>query len=157
MSTLAVTSESLQGMVTNALERMAFVFAEESALTVGEVLAQAAAHAEVELRGEQNLAVTVSATAGLVQEIASSMMGCEPDEIDVDDHGVATVSELANVFGGELVVQFGEQDQELSIGLPCELTDEDAGGRIDRATAAGLTCIVASDDGALLVTVAARD
>jgi len=151
---LTVSYENLQGLVTNALERMAFVFTEDSELTAGEVLARAAAHSSIELRGPRNYTVTVSATDGLIQEVASGMMGCEPEEIDVDDHGRAAVSELANVFGGELVMQMSTEEETLLIGLPQELVDEEAGRLTDRATNDGITCIVSSDMGDLLVTIA---
>jgi CheY-specific phosphatase CheX len=151
---LTVSYENLQGLVTNALERMAFVFTEDSELTAGEVLARAAAHSSIELRGPRSYTVTVSATAGLIQEVASGMMGCEPDEIDVDDHGRAAVSELANVFGGELVMQMSTEEESLLIGLPQELVDEEAGRMTDRAQKDGVTCIVSSDMGDLIVTIA---
>lgn len=150
-----VTTESLQSLVTNALERMSFVFLDEVEATPGEVLAKAAAHALIELRGPTNFTVTVSATDGLVQEVASGMMGCDPSEIDVDDHGRATVAELANVLGGELVMQMTQFDEGLLIGLPQDLADEEAGRHADRAVAAGVVCVVGNDEGSLLITFTA--
>mgnify|MGYP002624957179 CR=1 FL=1 len=149
-----VSTDGLQRVVTGALERMAFVSAEPSPLTPGELLAQAAAHAVIELRGAESYVLTVSATAGLIQEVVSGMIGCEPDDIDVDDHGRAAVAELANVFGGELVRRLPETDEDgLLIGLPRELLDEEAGDLADRARAAGSTCVVKSALGFLMVTV----
>lgn len=148
-----VTSDRLQDLVTNALERMAFVFTEESDVTAGEVMALARSHAIIELRGVVSHVVTVSATEGIVQEIASGMMGCEPDEIDVDDHGSATVAELANVFGGELVMQLSCDQEGLMIGLPSDLEDEDAGRMVDRAAVQGLIVVSGSEAGHLVVTV----
>ena len=83
---LTVSHENLQGVVTNALERMAFVFTDYSELTAGEVLARSSSHSSIELRGPRSYTVTVSATDGLIQEVASGMMGCEPEDIDVDEH-----------------------------------------------------------------------
>ena len=151
---LTVSHENLQGVVTNALERMAFVFTDYSELTAGEVLARSSSHSSIELRGPRSYTVTVSATDGLIQEVASGMMGCEPEDIDVDAHGRAAVSELANVFGGELVMQMATEEESLLIGLPQELADEEAGRLTDRATKDGLACIVSSDMGDLLVTIA---
>ena len=150
---LTVSDELLQGVVSGALERMAFVFVEQSELTNSEVLALSVAHAAISLRGAQGWTVTVAATAGLVQEVASGMRGCEPEDIDVDDHGRAAVSELANVFGGELVLRMAVEDESLQLGLPEELSDEGAGERCDRATEGGLTCVVGSELGDMLVTV----
>ena len=150
---LTVSSDNLQGVVSNALERMAFVFCEPTELTGGEVLALAAAHASIELRGACNYVVTVSATSGLIQEVASGMMGCEPEEIDVDDHGRATVAELANIFGGELVMQLSSEEEGLLIGLPRELDDEEAGRNLDAAASTGVCSIHATDLGQLMVCV----
>ncbi|MCB9879649.1 MAG: chemotaxis protein CheX [Planctomycetes bacterium] len=149
-----VSTQDLHGLVTNALERMAFVFTERSVLSAGEVLAQSVAHASVELTGARRYVVTVSATPGMVQEIASGMMGCDPHEVDPDDHGRAVVTELANVLGGELVVQLQGDDSALCIGLPREVADEEAGRRYDLAHAGGLVCTVDCDDGSLSVSFA---
>ena len=151
---MSVSTDCLAGLVTNALQRMAFVFAEPATMTAGEVLATAVAHASIDLRGGTNYVVTVSATAGMVQEIASGMMGCEPDEIDVDDHGRATVAELANIFGGELVMQLATEASGLLIGLPRDVLDDEAGRLADSAKPAGLCCVVSSDMGQMIVTVA---
>jgi CheY-specific phosphatase CheX len=151
---MTVKSIDLEGIVANALQRMAFVFAEPVSSTAGEVLALAAACASIDLRGPSNFVVTVTATEGLVQEVASGMMGCEPEEIDVDDHGRATVLELANIFGGELVMQLASENDTLLIGLPRDVSIEDAGRHSDQAQQTGLCCVVGSDSGQLLVTVA---
>ena len=150
---LTVSGELLQGVVSGALERMAFVFVEQSELTREEVLALSVAHAAITLRGVQRYTVTVSATAGLVQEVASGMIGCEPENIDVDEHGSAAVSELANVFGGELVLQLAAEDESLQLELPEELSDQAAGERCDHAVDGGVTCVVGSELGDMLVTV----
>lgn len=150
---LTVSTENLDGLVTGALERMAFVFCEPTDMTGGEVLALAAAHASIELRGATNYVVTVTATPGLIQEVASGMMGCDADEIDVDDHGRATVAELANIFGGELVMQLGTESDGLLIGLPRDMDDEEAGSVLDSASDGGLCTIQSTEMGQLMVCV----
>ncbi|MFT4840325.1 MAG: hypothetical protein ACI8UD_000984 [Planctomycetota bacterium] len=150
---LTVSSDNLQSVVTRSLERMAFVICESTQLTGGEVLALANAHASIELRGKSNYIVTVSATSGLIQEVASGMMGCEPEEIDVEDHGRATVAELANIFAGELVMQLASQDEGMLIGLPRELDDEEIGRFLDATADSGHYTIQASELGQLMVCV----
>jgi len=147
-----VSTQNLRSLVTSALERMAFVFLDDSEATPGEVLARAAAHASIELRGESDFVVTVSVTQGVVCEVASGMMGCDPSEVDCDDHGQATASELANVIGGELVMQMTQYAEGLMIGLPQSLDDEEAGRLADLAGRDGLTCVLGNEDGELLVT-----
>lgn len=150
---MTVSTDGLQELVSNALERMAFVFVESCSTTAGEMIACAAAHSSIELRGTQNYVVTVTATPGFVAEVASGMMGCDADEIDVDDHGPATVSELANIFGGELVMLMADEDEGMLIGLPRDVSDEDAGSYADRAAENGRVCIVSAEDGELMVSV----
>lgn len=149
----AVTADSFAGLVGVALERMAFVVTEASEQTPAEVLVKAAAHATIELRGQNNYFVIVSATAGMIREVASGMMGMDSEEIDVDDHGRATVAELANILGGELVMLLTNGDEPMALSLPRDTTDEEAGNLLDRAQADGFCCVVGSEAGSLLVAV----
>lgn len=152
----AVTADSFAGLVGVALERMAFVVTEPIEQTPAEVLVKAAAHAVIELSGSRNYIVTVSATAGMVREVASGMMGMDSDEIDVDDHGRATVGELANILGGELVMLLTNGDEPMALGLPRDATDDEAGELLDRAQAHGFCCVLGSEAGSLLVAVGER-
>lgn len=147
-----VSTRDLHGLVTNALERMAFVFTEQSVLSLTEVLSQSVAHAAVELSGDTRFLVTVSATPGMVQEVASGMMGCDPVDVDAGEHGRAVVSEMANVLGGELIVQMQEDGSTLHIGLPRELSGAEARRHCEHAAAGGVACVVDCDDGSLVVT-----
>lgn len=149
----AVTADSFAGLVALALERMAFVITEGIDQTAAEVLVKAAAHAAIEIKGSGRYVLCVSATPGLVREVASGMMGTEADEIDVDDHGRATVGELANILGGELIMLLTSGDGQMALGLPRDVTDEEAGQLLDRAAEGGITCVLGSDAGSLLVAV----
>lgn len=146
----AITETGLHGIVTSALERMAFVFAELDEATPADVRRRAVAHAEVELQGTVPLVVTVSATAGMVQEIAAGMTGVEHDAIDVDLLGQPTVAEMANVFGGELVMAEVDRGHQLRIGLPAERDADAVAARAARAVA---QVVVGSDFGEMLVIV----
>jgi len=135
---LTVSDELLHGVVSGALERMAFVFVEQSELTNGEVLALSVAHAAISLRGAQGWTVTVSATAGLVQEVASGMMGCEPEDIDVDDHGRA---------GGRDVMQHGREGASFQVQLRVDRTTDSGSGSLfavigDARGERGSRCVV---------------
>lgn len=152
----AVTADSFAGLVGVALERMAFVVTEPSEQTPAEVLVKAAAHAVIELGGPAHYVVAVSATAGMVREVAAGMMGMDSEEIDVDDHGRATVGELANILGGELVMLLTNGDEPMALGLPRDATDEEAGELLDRAIARGFCCVLGSEAGSLLVAVGER-
>lgn len=152
----AVTADSFAGLVGMALERMAFVVTEPMADSAAEVLVKAVAHAVIELDGSGHHVVAVSATAGMIREVAAGMMGMDSEEIDVDDHGRATVGELANILGGELVMLLTNGDEAMTLGLPRDATDEEAGDLLDRANARGFCCVLGNEAGSLLVSVGER-
>lgn len=72
---------------------------------------------------QQQLELCLRASEGFLTELASSMLGTEPDEVDVHEEGVQALLELANILGGEVVMALGgEHDESLGLGLP-ETTD----------------------------------
>lgn len=149
-----ITKHCFRATLQNALERMAFVFSEPVDQSAGEVLAQATFHATIDVSSEERSAwLTVSATNGFVREVAASMMGMENDEVDVDEHGGPTVCELANVFGGELVMSMGGDEAPLRLGLPRQLDDDEVGARVDQLSSGseGWTLALRSEEGMLLV------
>jgi hypothetical protein len=153
MAMTSVTADSFSGLATMALERMAFVITSPCEATPGEVLVECVAHARIDLQGPEPHALCVSASPAMVKEIASGMMGTEPEDIDVDDHARATVTELANILGGELVMLLTGGDSQMSLGLPAEISDEAAGQFLDSTTDGGFQCALASDSGRLLFAV----
>jgi CheY-specific phosphatase CheX len=150
------TTNAVEFLATaaSALERMAFVITEPGPETSGEVLVQPCWHASIEISGDEHRAwLVVSATRGFVAEVAASMMGMEPDEIDADEHGEATVAELANVLGGELVMAMGGDVTPLRLSLPHQLDDHGAMARIDEIAGSdrGWTTVLKSESGLLLI------
>ncbi len=152
----AVTGSDFSKTVRSALERMAFVNTEPGEDTAGEVLAQAFGHAVVDIAAPSSrMTLVVSATPGMIREIAGGMMGLEPEEVDIDEHGRATLAELANILGGELVMKLGGETIEMRMGLPGEATDETTGAHLDHIGAGhGWACVIAGDTGRLLVAMA---
>lgn len=152
MTTL--TAENFQATAANALERMAFVFTEPATETVGEALAQCTTHASIEITGDSQRAwIVVSASHDFLAEVAASMMGVEQDEIDIDEHAEATVHELANVLGGELVMALGGADTPLRLSLPATLDDAGVNERIDEIATRehGWTTVLKAESGFLLI------
>lgn len=60
----------------------------------------------------------VSSTDGMLSEIACGLLGVGPDEIDTEEIFPATVGELANIFGGELIQLLGGEDIPFRPGIP---------------------------------------
>ena len=89
----------------------------------------------------------------MVREVAAGMMGLDESEIEVDDHASATVAELANVLGGELVMQLTAGEEQMGLGLPREASDAQALALLDREHDGGFHVAVRSDAGELLVVV----
>ncbi|MBM4061248.1 MAG: chemotaxis protein CheX [Planctomycetes bacterium] len=149
-----VTAADFRILVARALERMAFVVAEPTGESAGEVLARSRHHAAIEITGDDHRAwLLVSATAGFVTEVAAGMMGMDPDEIDADEHGDATVAELANVLGGEFVMALGGDLAPVRLSLPQCLDDAAVDARLDEIADGerGWTVVLAADAGSLLV------
>lgn len=149
----SVTADSFTGLVALALERMAFVVIEPSSESAAEVLVRSVAHAGIDVTGDESYRLTVSVTPGLVKEVAAGMMGIDADEVDVDDHARATAAELANIFGGELIMLLTGGDAQLSLGLPKDVADEDAGVHLDSAVASGFVSVLGSEAGSLAISV----
>jgi hypothetical protein len=85
----AFAIDSFAGIVSHALERMAFVVAEPSDEPAAAVLPLCVACAAIRLAGFGGHDLTVAATPGFVREFASGMLGVDADEIDAAEHADA--------------------------------------------------------------------
>jgi hypothetical protein len=151
----ATADAALRQIAVDVLEQMAFVFVDDAEAPFDELLGGAAASAALTVEGAASEELTVSATEGLVREVASGMTGCEPEEVDVSTFARAVVAELANVFGGEWALQRSGGGARGKVGLPRELTIDEAAGRAVRAAEAGAVLALESELGAVVVTLAA--
>ena len=148
-----ITADSFTGLIAVALERMAFVVLEPTDESPAEVLVRSVAHASIELEGTERYRVSVSVSPGIVREVAAGMMGLDAEEVDVDDHARATVAELANIFGGELVMLLTGGESQMSLGLPKDIDDDTAGKLLDAAQEHGFVSVLHGDGGSLAVAV----
>lgn len=151
-----VISDSFAGLVTIALERMAFVSVDREDVTPAEALVGCSAHARIDLDGDQRFAVSLSATPGMIRDVASGMMGIDSEEIDADEQGQATVGELANVVAGELIMLLTGGDEPMTLGLPRSASDAEVGALLDDRAGDGCELVFGSDAGRLLVIVRGR-
>ena len=143
-----------QGLVVQAavaLERMAFVIAEPIDVEPEAELQRARHFAFVAIDGDSCGFLMVAATDGCVREIAAGMLGIEVADLVVDEHGEATVLELANVLGGHAIYSGGGDDSPLRLGLPEASTRERCAELLRHARADGFCGVVAAEHGRLVL------
>ncbi|MBK7405970.1 MAG: chemotaxis protein CheX [Phycisphaerales bacterium] len=140
----AITTERLSEMVTEALERTCFLVTDPSDPKTIAAHGYTTEHcARIAYSGPDAGHVYVCASGGFLQELASSLLGCEPDEIDLDVEGQDAIRELANIMGGSVILDLGGDRCDYRLGLP-ELSSAP-----DQA--AGALCALESASGALQV------
>lgn len=111
-----ITAENLAELATQALERTAFMLVDPSEDADPGQLTR---HASISYTGDEGAGeLYVSASEGFTLELASSLLGCEPDEIDVEEQGVDAVRELANILAGSVLTSIGGQEHAFRMGLP---------------------------------------
>jgi CheY-specific phosphatase CheX len=118
-----LSKETIQDLVSHILETMAFVLVEPSDEAVRP---EELHHARISFYGpEESTDILLSASEGFLLELASSMLGMEPEEIDPGVEGVQALSELANVVCGEVVLSLGGETDVFSQGIPESLDKPD--------------------------------
>ncbi|MEM1424719.1 MAG: chemotaxis protein CheX [Planctomycetota bacterium] len=111
-----ITADSLARLTTHALERTAFMLVDPADSADP---AQLTRHARIGYTGDAGAGdVFISASEGFALELASSLLGCEPDEIDVEEQGVDAVRELANILAGCVLTSIGGEEHAFRLGLP---------------------------------------
>lgn len=131
--------ERVGGLVTDALERIAFLISEPddsaTGLPGGELR-----HARVRVRGASQGELVISADEGFMMTLAASFLGVEPDEVEAAA-GEDALRELANITGGLIVSEIGGETSKVVLGLP-ELLDAGAAPWPDGKVAGnvGLLC-----------------
>jgi hypothetical protein len=142
------SSEFLAEATVSALERTAMVLA-ELADDVDDH-EPATAFARIAYSGPSKGALTLAATEGFMRELASSLLGVEPDEVEVDVQGIDALKEMANILGGSVIVAMSGESCDFSLGLPGIVTESDVPVAGDPS--AQTACTVTTDDGVLRVT-----
>ena len=135
-----IQTERLTEMVTDVLERTCFMISDPSDADAvagnGFVLAHSA---RIAYTGPGAGFVYVVASDGFLEELASSLLGCEPEEINLDVDGRDAINELANIMGGSVTLELGGDKSEYRLGLPekFEATIPDSGTDIYIESMAG--------------------
>lgn len=113
-----IDHDTLQTIITEALERTAFVIVDPCDAENAGSLNPATHHARIRYSGPASGEIFVSASAGFLIELASSILGVEPSQVRVDVEGSDALRELANIVGGSALVAIGGEDTPFSLGLP---------------------------------------
>lgn len=125
-----LNAQRIAELTITALERTAFVLAEPAEDDAD--LPPARHFARIEYSGPDHGHVYIAASDGFVRELASSLLGVEPDEIDPAQCEDA-LRELANIIGGSVVLELGGTDRLLSLGLPENVAKADVPALTDRS------------------------
>ena len=133
------SADKLAEMVIAALERTAFVLAEPVESDRVASLPAPAHAAVIGYTGPKSGSVRLEATEGFLREVASSLLGVEPHEVDVEKDGLDVIRELANIVGGSVLLELGGDACPFSLGLP-EVTALSKG-----ATSDDCVCHIESD------------
>lgn len=115
-------ADRLANLAIQTLERTAFVLAESISAEEAANLPQPSRYSRIAYTGSSGGKVFLAATEGFIRELASSILGVEPEEIDSETQGRDALRELANIVAGSVTRELGGAECRLSLGLP-ELAD----------------------------------
>jgi hypothetical protein len=105
-------------LVVEALERTAFVLADEIDVLDADQLPALTRFSRVVFSGAADGTVLLSASDGFVQELAASLLGVELDEVSPDAEGRDALNELSNIVGGSIILALGGAEKHYEYGLP---------------------------------------
>lgn len=134
-------SEQLNEIALAALERSAFVFAEAVDPDDRGSLPGCDAFAIVRVTGALLGELHLGASNGFLRELAASLLGVEPEEVDPGTQGSDALLEMANMIAGSVVVQRDGENRACSLGLPALSTRR----AFDAAFAGALRAIVSTN------------
>ena len=120
-----IDTATLTRLATAAFERTAFMLVDP----IDEAdPAKLTTHARIDYFGAGEGSVFVSASEGFIVELASSLLGVEPDEVTPQSEGADAIREIANILAGSLLTTLGGGDHAFRLGLPahCEAPDHAA-------------------------------
>jgi len=115
---MSFDNKSLQNLIMGALERIAFLVVEPTDPNVTNDLPPAYASAKIDFDGFAMGTVVVSASEGFLLEMASGILGVEPEDISVEVEGLDALREITNILGGEVLRALGGDDNPSKLSLP---------------------------------------
>lgn len=113
-----LTSQAIAEFVIEALERTAFVLAETIDAGEASSLPAPTKFSRIAYTGPTSGYIFLAASEGFICELASSILGVEPEDVDPSIEGEDAITELANIVGGSVVLELGGEKCEYSLRLP---------------------------------------
>lgn len=113
-----LTSQQIAEFVIEALERTAFVLAETIDAGEASSLPAPTKFSRIAYTGPSSGNVFLAASEGFICELASSILGVEPEDVDPSIEGEDAITELANIVGGSVILKLGGEKCEYSLRLP---------------------------------------
>lgn len=145
---MELTNDLIAERVIEALERTAFVLAEPvDPSEAAECRFAPTLASVVGFTGAADGDVVLTADDGFLRELASSMLGVEPEEVDLASTGRDALNELANIVGGSIIIELGGVERDYSYGLPRAVAPAEAAA----AAPSGASCLVRSEQGLIRV------
>ncbi len=136
-----LTSQRIAQLVIEALERTAFVLAEPVDKGRAAELPAVTCFSRIFYSGPDQGQLFLAASDGFMRELVSSLLGVEPEDVDLASQGRDGIKELANIVGGSTILELGGADCEYSLDLPELVEASDTPEPGDR----GAACFVESE------------
>jgi chemotaxis protein CheY-P-specific phosphatase CheC len=140
----------LTGLVTTALERMAFVMAEPIEADAADIGSLRFA-TRVTFTGAAAGECLIAASEGFTRELIAGFLGVDAGEADPAQQGQDALNELANIIAGMVIRELGNQTNRIYLGLPARAEALAVGPALRSADT--LTCGLDSCGEQLMVVV----
>ena len=111
-------ANAIAAITIETLERTAFVLADHIDPKQASELPAPTYFSAIEYTGPHTGSVHLAASKGFLLELASSILGLEPNDINPDEEGIEALNELANIVGGGIVLDLGGIETSFKLGLP---------------------------------------
>ncbi len=114
-----IDNNELAEIVITALEKTCFLIADEVTDEDRQrCLDTITKTSKIQYTGASSGTVYVDASDGFLQELASCMLGTDPDEIDPAVDGVSAGNEIANIIAGSVLYALGGDHGDFKLGIP---------------------------------------
>jgi chemotaxis protein CheY-P-specific phosphatase CheC len=144
----AITSDKLGELVVEALERTAFLISDPIDSDDASSYGEPTWFSTIAYHGGSKGEIYLSATEGFVLELASSLLGVDADEVDLQTQGRDAINELANIVGGSVTLELGNETSQFSLGLP----ESASADQLPVESAALTRCFIDAEDELLVIS-----